>query len=312
MHHNDRRDPSSTVPLTGLSASQRSLVERHSPLVHLTLKRTFGTRPDFPPERADMVQEGYLALAEAIRSHDPARHGVFASYAMARIHFAMSRYRHESGPLIRVPFVTQRRRRDASRRAADNALDPAKGVVRLDSSTDDALPRVVPLNFHDGAPHPIHRRETIRATPHANGEFLTIGDLIRQRIELALERAVAMESQRPRRSIADRALIRRCAAERLGVPNEASRTPLRRLAQELGCPLARVTRCEAALGRAAARLLEHDAAFQALLRIGREADEGWRASAERITIEKPPPAQSAPGGDGEPARQQPAPRPPAR
>lgn len=259
-----------------------------------------------------MVQEGYLALAEAIRTHDPARHGVFASYAMARIHFAMSRYRHEYGPLIRVPFVTQRRRRDASRRAADNGLHPAKGVVHLESSTDDALPRVVPLNFPDDAPHPIHRRRTKRATPHANGDFLTVGDLIRQRIELALEQAVAMESQRPRRSNADRELIRRCAAERLGVPNEASRTPLRRLAGEIGCPLVRVTRCEAALGRTAARLLERDAAFQALLRIGREADEGWRASAERITIEKPPPARSAPGGDGEPAPPPPAPPHPGR
>lgn len=147
--------------------------------------------------------------------------------------------------------------------------------------------------------------------PYAARELVTIGDLIRQRIESALEQAVAVESGQPRRSDADRKLIRRCAAERLGVPNEASRTPLRRLAEEIGCPLVRVNRCEAALGRAAARILEHDAAFQELLRIGREADEGWRAGAERITIEKPLPARSAPG-DGETAPPPPAPPHPGR
>lgn len=307
-----RTDSSTTVPLTGLSASQRALVERHSPLVHLTLRRTFGTRPDFPPERADIAQEGYLALAEAIRSHDPARHGVFASYAMARIHFAMSRYRHEYGPMIRVPFVTQRRRRDASRRAAADGRDPAIPPDQRDPSPTEFLPRVVPLNARDETPFTFQRHRTRRAMPHVARDRVTLGDLIRQRIESAMEQAVAIESQRPQRCEADRVLIRRCAAERLGIPCEELRTSLRRLAEEVGCPLVRVSRCEAALGRSVARILDQDAAFQELLRKGREVDQGWRASVEDVTIMAAPATRSAPDVDGERALPSQAPPRPAR
>ncbi len=298
-HRKVQADPSATIPLTGLSTSQRALVERHAPLVHLTLKRTFGARPDFPPERADITQEGYLALAEAIRSHDPARHGVFASYAMARIHFAMSRYRHEYGPMIRVPFVTQRRRRDASRRAAADARDPSEPSNRREASPSYSLPRVVPLHGRDDRLFSIPCHRTRRAMPNAARDRITLGDLIRQRIDAAIARAVTIESQRPQRCEADRELIRRCAAERLGIPCEELRTSLRRLAEEVGCPLVRVSRCEAALGRAAARILNHDTVFQELLRQGREALQGWNTRAENVTIEALRPARTARGGDGE-------------
>src|SRR5262245_13461358 len=101
----DHMSNGSAVPLAALSARQRRLVESHLPLIHPTLNRLddWVRRHRAAGRYPELVQEGSLALIEAVRAHDPLRHGAFAPYAMARIHFAVSRFVHETHCAIRVP-----------------------------------------------------------------------------------------------------------------------------------------------------------------------------------------------------------------
>jgi DNA-directed RNA polymerase specialized sigma subunit len=114
------------IPLAALSARQRRLVESHLPLIHHTLSRLneWVARHRRHGRYTELVQEGSLALIDAVRSHDPTRHGAFAPYAMARIHFAVSRFVHETQCAIRVPYSTQRRRRFRNEKSATTPAAP--------------------------------------------------------------------------------------------------------------------------------------------------------------------------------------------
>lgn len=244
------------VGMEALSERQRRLVRRHLPLVLLTLERMPGvSRRRTGRERGELLQEGSLALAEAVRHHDPSRHGAFGPYAMSRVRFAISRYAHEHHSSIRVPFITQRRSRQ--RREADRH-DP------------NAPPRFVTCN--------LTKLRDDRSSPHAPdgaARGATIGELLRQRYDAALAAAERQLGRRTGRA-GRAALVERCVRERWMVPEPEEKTALRALAAEQGCPLSRVARCDAEIRAAVAAALRSDAAFAYLCRL-RERREGGLA-----------------------------------
>ena len=259
---NVRPDP--RVPLGALSASQQRRVEKHMPLVHLTLARhgPCGNTPG-GRERQDLCQEGCLALLHAVRSHDPVRHGAFAPYAMARIHHAISRYAHEHQSAIRIPYITQRRHRKARRSTAPDRHRP------------DPLPRVVHLRADRASPsRELSRRLYARRLGPPN-DGPTIGSLVGRRYLRAAKRAVRVMKRIAGRSSERMRIIDRCFAERWTIPDEEGRTPIRQIVRSLGCSLGGVTHCEARFRQLVAETLSADPAYSMLRRLARANGTGF-------------------------------------
>jgi len=251
------------IGLDALSDAQRRRMEAHLPLVHVTIRRMGGTDKVWRARReaADLVQEGCVALAEALRSHDPARHGDFPAYAMARVHFAVSRYAHEHGGLIRVPFITQRRRRHPRGDPPEDRHDPGSPprVVRLTESAAAVAGVPAQAPWEDG--------------PEARGQGLTLGELVRN----CYERALAEVVERLRtRGAGNHELVDRCLRERWIVPEPGQRTPIRSLARDLNCSLGRITHLEGRLRRGVAQRLLENPLYQRLVDLARQSAHGWR------------------------------------
>ena len=252
------------VPLSALSARQRRLMERHLPLVHLVLRRHPRLARLRPAgrDRAELFQEGCLALAEAIRSHDPRRHVHFAAFAMARIRFAMSTYSHEQAALIRVPFITQRRWKARRMARADRhrPMDPA--------------PRVIPVDRLGMLPAGRLAREQYPERAFEDRGRPSVGDLLRAGYDRARCRAVARLKRSPECTRAVRAALDRCSQERWAIPDPQARSSLAGLAAAAGTSPSRINHYEERFRRIVAEILQADAAFVELRRWQRSRPEG--------------------------------------
>jgi RNA polymerase sigma factor (sigma-70 family) len=250
------------IGLGALSARQGRLVERHLPLVWYTIKRLghLARRRRLAREPEELFQEGTLALIEAVRTHDPARHGRFAAFAMARIHFCVSRFVRERAPFIRVPMITQRRR--LARGLSNDGWGPPQCVRRLRDGSKIALRcrAASPEDMAESAP----------------ADSMTIGDLLRRRHDVAMERVASELRRAAGRRTELRRLIRRLRAERWTIPDPDSKTPLRKLAEELGCSAGRVVRCDERYRRKMSALLEADEQLRALTALARRRPLGLR------------------------------------
>lgn len=259
------------ISLEAMSSRQRRLVERNLPLVHLTLQRCSDL---VHPRRAgaepgELLQEGCLALVEAVRTHDPTRHGGFASFAMARIHYAMSRYAHEQHSLIRIPFITQRRRK----KERDDA--------ESDRHRPDPLPRVVRMSDDRKTPSQRSARRLYAESMAGRGDGVTIGDLVRECYDRAASHVVSRMKNSQRCTAGLRGLVDQCSRERWMVPEPDARTSVRRLAALLGCSIGRITHCEERFRRQVVLALKADLTYRELLWMGRQHPEGWR---HRLTL----------------------------
>lgn len=246
------------IPLEILSDRQRSLVESHLRLVHFTIHRNrhLIRQRQNGREAHELFQEGCLALIDAIRNHDASLHGHFGPYAMARIHFALSRYIHENEGIVRVPYITQRRRR-------------AKGVPNLSES-------------RTGLPLPTVQRLGDAAAPPSRGaldeEFPDqprIGDLIADRVEIAMQKVIDAMKRAPRCARDTAEVIERCAQERWRIPEPEARMSIRKLAKSLDCSVGRITHCEERFKQGMGRALNDDPAFCALRDEARQAERGF-------------------------------------
>jgi len=258
------------VPLTALSGAQRDLVERHLPLVRHTLKRNRHLIRVGRDARdgAELFQEGCLALIEAVRNHDTARHGHFADYAMARIHFALSRYVHEREYAVRVPFITQRRRKPTS---PDHQADqpPLPTVVRMNEQAAPAVRR-----------------------PGRSGGALeepTIGELLGERIDVAMRQVSDQLKQGRRCAPGIREVVERCVRERWSVPEPEARTSIRQLAKDLNCSVGRITHCEERFKKGMATALNDDPQYRTLKRKAAASRHGvhQRISRNELAPERP-------------------------
>jgi len=254
-----------TIPLAALSRRQQRLVERHLPLVYLTLQRSAipRSRQRSGRERLDLVQEGCVALAEAIRRHDPARHGEFAPYAMARMHYAMSLFSHERSGLIRVPFRTQR--------------SHAKRRTTSEKERHRPFPRVV--TFGDLSASQTRRNRSYADQLLDAGERLTIGDLMRERIEEAMARAAEGMKHALTADGTLRKLVERCHEERWKIPAPEMKLSMGRVAAEVGTSKQHVANVELRARQRMMALLKADPVACELLNLAREAEEGFRRPA---------------------------------
>ncbi|MBX3394409.1 MAG: hypothetical protein KF841_03475 [Phycisphaerae bacterium] len=264
--------PSRTAPLEGLSRRQRAIVERHLPLVRLTIRRHSGLarRDRDCRDPAELFQEGCLALVEAVRSHEADRHGAFASFAMSRIHFAISRYAHEQCHPIRMPFISQRRERNRANTLTYCASDcRPEEVVR---------PVVVQYNDTTVA-YPDEAGAAAAAAKDARSHdvpIATVGDLVRERLHEAVQWSVAELCRGSRSRAKTLRLVRRCLAERWMVPEPSARASLRELAGALSCSVGRITHTEARFRRIVSRKLLQDDEFVALTRLARVHPAGMK------------------------------------
>lgn len=250
-----RTSTDETIPLEALSRGQRLRVERNLPLIQLVLRRYLIRLGEarVGRERGELFQEGAVALAEAVRMHDPRRHGRFAAYAMSRIRFAISKFVHEQCIAIRVPFITQRRGKSRPQ-VASAFRDTSDFAVEPDQSRP-AHPS--PSNLH---PTP---DEDAAAVPNREA----IGEMIRDRIDHA-GRAVRDGMNRDRRKRRELAgLINECHAERWSIPEMDAQTPIRRICAKYGCSSGRVTHAEKKWRQLTAEHLKADPEFSRLCRL---------------------------------------------
>lgn len=64
-------------------AEQQAVITKHLPLVRHLVSELIGRRPDYARFRADLVQDGTLALYHALTKFDPNRGVAFGTYAWA-------------------------------------------------------------------------------------------------------------------------------------------------------------------------------------------------------------------------------------
>lgn len=270
---------SDQIPLRAMSNRQRRVVERNLPLVRLTLRRhgQLSERGRVGREPVELFQEGCLALMAAVRSHDPVRHGHFGAYAMARIHFAISQYVHEAASAIRVPFITQRRRRER------------RGSTTTDRHHPDRLPRVVCMADAGDAETQSGRRRWQHDPIASPSNTLTIGELVRERVDRATACVVREMKVAPGCAEGHREVVERCARERWKVPEPDARTPIRQMARSLRCSVGRITHCEERFHKKVAQTLIADRVFKKLTRLARRQPTGMNhcPSPEELTLLQP-------------------------
>jgi RNA polymerase sigma factor (sigma-70 family) len=270
------------ISLDALSTRQRRRVEEHLALVHVTIDRIPPThsRSQSPRDRRDLFQEGTLALVEAVRNHDPARHGDFAAYAMARVHHALGRFLHEDESLIRVPYIEQRRRKEAGRDRIKQDRHPSsnrrssKDRADSDRHRPDRIPRITPCGDLSTGKYRSRRCTAGHDQPLHQGP--TLCDALRRRLNRSLRRAIRILREEATLVPLEQRLILDCEARRWSIPDPAQRTPFRAIAAGLGCSVSRVVRCEQRFQESRAAELACDRLFIRLLTLSRQRKEAWK------------------------------------
>ncbi|MCH8964556.1 MAG: hypothetical protein IIB58_06315 [Planctomycetes bacterium] len=229
-----------------LNKEQAQLVEAHLHLVQGHLRRHVSCprQPTRSRERDDLYQAGCLGLIEAARLFDRDRGIPFSAFALRRIHHAVSRTAYEGFSTVKVPMRKQ-----------------------MEQHKQGAPMPVVHSLEHD----PPTRQPEARSDPSGDG---TIAARLRQKYISAVERARQVarvgRSRRGDRGL----LVDRVVDDRLMIPDDEHKTPLRQIARETESSYARVADCEKRLVAEIARLLERDREFQRLRAQARDSDDG--------------------------------------
>ncbi len=275
------------ISLDALSTRQRRRVEENLALINITIDRIPPThiRSQSPRDRRDLFQEGTLALVEAVRNHDPTRHGDFAAYAMARVHQALGRYLHEDETLIRVPYIEQRRRKDADRvrvmqdRSPSSTRRESDDRSNADRLRPDRIPRITPCGDLSTGKYRSRRCTAGRDQPMNQGP--TLCDALRRRLNRSRRRAIQLLLDEAALVPLEQRLILHCEARRWSIPDPAQQTPLRTIAAALGSSVSRVVRCEQRFRESRAAELACDRLFNRLLTLSRQRKEAWNHLLDR-------------------------------
>jgi len=238
------------MELGALTDEQRRLVRENIGLVGVHLRRHVRGRPIPTRDRewADLFQEGCLGLIRAARTFDPQRGIPFAAWALLRIRTAVREGILGGFATIRHPKNRRKRDRPKARRSPH-------------------APDCVALGFEPAAGDRHH-------PANACGEHETIGQRLRDKLDAALVRASQYTPARGRSRPDREALVQRMIEERLSVPDEAHRTPLRELARQTNSAYARVAQCEQRLLEVMRRAIASDPQTAALLREARRGERG--------------------------------------
>ena len=233
-----------------LDARQALLVEDHLHLVRAHLRRHApgGHPPKRDREADDLYQEGCLGLIQAARQYDPAGGIPFAAYALRRIHHAVSQALYERFSTVRIPMRAQIQ----NRRRSDHGAVETPVVLNLeeDPQTRASDPKTDPSGAETIATH------------------------IREKYVAAVQRAHrAARKKRGRRG--DRGqLVDRLVENRLLVPDNDHKTPLRQIARETHSSYSRVAGCEKKLLKEVADALRNDPQYRRLANQARCSADG--------------------------------------
>lgn len=227
MREHRTRDRSRQAALT---PDAQALAARHMGLVGVHLRTRLRLRPRHRSARREfdeLFQIGCLALVQAAARYDPERHGPFPAYVLPRI-----------------------------RRAVHAALLAGRSLVR---APHRAGARQQASALHGGAPgqrfwltHRPCRNSTTCASGNArtcgnasvDGQYDTIRHALRRRFERAARQAGDDLANRVRRHKNAADIFARITAERILVSDPDERTPVRRLAADLGLTSGQVTEYE--------------------------------------------------------------------
>ncbi|MBI4719176.1 MAG: sigma-70 family RNA polymerase sigma factor [Planctomycetes bacterium] len=232
----------------GLSAEQARRVRENLGLVGVHLRRHArlwrGGRRG--ADWDDLFQEGCLGLLEAAARFDPEAGIPFAAYALPRIRRAVSQ-------ALRTGFGSRRRPRS---RPGQSPGTGAQGAASMIAEG----PNLVPLTEE--------LQRTLAAAaerPEAHGAE-TVGERVRHLFEQAVRAAGEHLAGRATCREDRRRLLDLLIHERLLLPQEEARRPLRQIARDTGSSYARVAQCETQLVARVRELLEADPEFCELVR----------------------------------------------
>jgi hypothetical protein len=239
MEGQPARQVGRAAPVRPLTADQQALAARHVGLVgvHLRTRVRTGRRVrTFRCDPEELFQAGCVALVQAAGRYDAGRDGPFAAYALPRIRRAVHETLLADEFLMQLPGAQARKGRGRAVRSG------APGR------------RFWPTPTEPG-PEPRGRPgdETIR---HA----------LRRCFEQAVARATEELARDSCRRSDAAPVLNRIAAERVLVGSSRERTPVRRLAGELGLHGGQVSEYEHRILAEAREQLRRDAGAQLLIR----------------------------------------------
>lgn len=236
-----------------LTEEQKKLVEDNLGLVGLHLKNRVPT-PRMPArhrEYEDLFQEGCVALAKAARRFDPARHGSFPAFALARIRGRVHQVLHEYFTTIRVPTRVIKENRQAVQGPSQISAPP----VTVELSEDVIRGLIAPSAGANG-------RERIR-------------HVLRRRLERAVHGALHTLNQRAWRQRNPVPIMTRIAHERLLIAEGTCQTALRQIAREEHVSSGRASAYENHLLGEVRAHLTADPQVPLLMRFVREDEAGF-------------------------------------
>lgn len=243
-----------------LTQAQQELVQANVGLVAVHLRRHVPglAQPRRDREYDDLFQEGCMGLMQAAARWDE-RSGIpFAAFAFPRIHNAISMGIRSKFLTVYVPP-----RHGDTRSTKSKPVDGRDAAERpREGSLSDGQLLALPAGSSPGQDDPA-------------GE--TIGDRVREKYERAVAQAVnALQGGASTRGDRDE-LLRVLARERLLVPSEELRRPLRQIARDTQSSYARVAQCATQLSQQVKRHLDEDPEFAELLRQARSTTLGMSA-----------------------------------
>jgi DNA-directed RNA polymerase specialized sigma24 family protein len=260
-----------SAAFAALTADQRRLVSDNIGLVAVHLRRrVFNLAlPRREREREDLFQEGCLGLMEAARRWNPAGGIPFGAYALLRIRRAVARALQTGFAEPGSPPSRPRRRDPAGEDGGGGGERVRHDPGRPPRSFQ--LPRDAEARIPD-------RRNPVPPT----GE--TIGDRLRSKLEEATRTAADAYLARRAAVPGMAEVVRTVVEERLLVPDEDRRRPVRRIARETGATFARVDNCERVLRSLIRSRLADDGEF---------VDLAAAAEADPATLREPYPPEGA-------------------
>ncbi len=245
--------PAAETQRVNLTPAQQALASEHIGLVGLHLRKRVPTprEPTRDREYDDLFQEGCVALVRAAARYQPKRDGSFPAYALPRIRGGIFAALHECFSTIRVPLRAAARAR--SRKEPVHATQ--RPVHTLDEKLTLEAPPTVAADVEPGA-------DTIR-------------HVIRRRFEQAVRDGLAELQGRSWTRRNPCAIMKRLAAERLLIPDESERTPLRQIAREAGVSSSRASAYEQHLIATIGRHFALDPQLQMLVEFAQHDPAGF-------------------------------------
>jgi len=254
----DDSSPSGQTDLRALSDEQRRLVMDNLGLIGVHIRRHVPRiyAPRREREWEDLFQEGCLGLIRAAADFEEERGIPFASFALPRIHTAVSRALHGKFTLVSVPRSRRSRGKDPTERP-------------------ESFPVVE--EFRDPRRHRYRSRPDERHEPFSTRRQ-TVAERLREKYERAVRtagRIVADESRARGVTRGDRKeLVHTLAEDRFLVPRKESRKALRQIARETRSSYGRVAEAERLMSVALQKLLADDPEVQLLRRWARSSSGG--------------------------------------